>query len=132
MAANFNNSAWFYDSLSRMVYGRALIDAQVYLLEYIPAGASILLVGGGTGWVLQEMAKIHSTGLNITYIEVATKMMARSKKRNTRNNHVVFINDAIENISLPGDFDVVLTPFLFDNLTEQTTQQVFGHIHAAA
>jgi hypothetical protein len=52
MPANYNNSAWFYDRLSRMVYGRALINAQVYLLQYVPAGASVLIAGGGTGWIL--------------------------------------------------------------------------------
>jgi hypothetical protein len=41
---------------------------------------------------------------------------------------VHFINDAIENVSLPADFDVVITPFLFDNFKEQTTRMVFYHI----
>jgi cyclopropane fatty-acyl-phospholipid synthase-like methyltransferase len=27
------------------------------------------------------------------------------------------------------DFDIVITPFLFDNFTEQTMQRVFCHIH---
>ena len=40
MAANYDNSAWFYDRLSRVVYGRALIRSQVYLLRYIPAEES--------------------------------------------------------------------------------------------
>src|SRR5580698_1500791 len=117
MAANYNNSAWFYDRLSRMVYGSALIDAQVYLLQFLPAGSNILIAGGGTGWILEEIAKIHPSGLQITYVEVAAGMMGRSKKRNTGSNKVIFINDAIENISIKH-FDVVLTPFLFDNLKE--------------
>ncbi len=114
--------------LSRAVYGMALVNAQVYLLQYIPANARVLIVGGGTGWILEEMTKIHPSGLNITYVEIAPKMMALSKKRNTCDNHVVFINDAIENVSLPANFDLVLTPFLFDNFTEHTTQKVFDHI----
>jgi ubiquinone/menaquinone biosynthesis C-methylase UbiE len=130
MSANFDNSARFYDMLSRAVYGMALVNAQVYLLQYIPANARLLIVGGGTGWILEEMAKIHPSGLNITYVEVSARMMALSKKQNAGDNKIVFINDAIENISLPANFDVVLTPFLFDNFTEQTTQQVFYHIHA--
>jgi ubiquinone/menaquinone biosynthesis C-methylase UbiE len=129
MPANYNNSAWFYDRLSRMVYGRALINAQVYLLRYIPANAFILIVGGGTGWILEEIAKIHPSGLNITYAEVAADMITLSKKRNHGNNQVVFINDAIENVKLQPNFDVVITPFLFDNFTEQTLQKVFNHIH---
>ena len=130
MAANFNNSAWFYDRLSRLVYGRAVINAQVYLMQYIPADSKILIVGGGTGWILEIITNVHASGLSITYVEVSANMMALSKKRNAGANQVVFITDAIENIFLPADFDVVITPFLFDNFTEQTTEQVFDHIHA--
>jgi len=129
MPANFNNSAWFYDRLSRLVYGKALIGAQVYLLQCVLPNSNILIIGGGTGWILEELTKIHPASLNITYAEVAPKMIALSQKRNIGNNHVVFINDAIENISLSADFDVVITPFLFDNFTEQTALQVFEHIH---
>jgi len=130
MAANYNNSAWFYDRLSRLVYGGSLINAQIYLLQYIPANSNVLIVGGGTGWILEEIAKIHPSGLQITYAEVAPSMMALSQKRNTAGNEVTFINDAIENISLSGNFDVIITPFLFDNFTEQTLTIVFDHIHA--
>jgi ubiquinone/menaquinone biosynthesis C-methylase UbiE len=129
MAANYNNSAWFYDRLSRLVYGNALINAQVYLLQYIPAGSNILIIGGGTGWILEEVTKIHPTGLSITYVEVAPAMMGLSQKKQTGLNKVIFINDAVENISLQPGFDVVITPFLFDNFKEQTLQKVFEHIH---
>jgi ubiquinone/menaquinone biosynthesis C-methylase UbiE len=130
MSANFSNSAWFYDRLSRLVYGEALINAQVYLLKYIPTDSKILIVGGGTGWILEEITKIHPSGLDILYVEVAPKMIALSKKRNTGDNNVDFINDAVENVALPSNFDVVITPFLFDNFTEQTTSKVFKHIHS--
>lgn len=128
MAANFNNSAWFYDPLARLVYGRALIDSQTYLLQYVPKNANILVIGGGTGWILEEIRKIHSSGLKITYVEVAPGMIRLSKKRDKGNNQVTFITNAIENISLPNDFDIIITPFLFDNFTEQTLQKVFNHI----
>ncbi|MDB5086371.1 MAG: hypothetical protein JWR09_365, partial [Mucilaginibacter sp.] len=65
-----------------MVYGRALINAQVFLLQYVPVGVDVLIAGGGTGWVLEELAKIHPSGLQITYVEIAADMMALSKKRN--------------------------------------------------
>lgn len=112
-----------------MVYGRALINAQVYLLQYVPANAVVLIAGGGTGWILEELTKIHPSGLQITYVEVAADMMALSKKRNTGSNKVTFINDAVENVTPDTKFDVVITPFLFDNFTEQTTEKVFNHLH---
>ncbi|WP_295675156.1 bifunctional 2-polyprenyl-6-hydroxyphenol methylase/3-demethylubiquinol 3-O-methyltransferase UbiG [uncultured Mucilaginibacter sp.] len=130
MPANYNNSAWFYDRLSRLVYGKALIKAQVYLLRFIPPNSNILIVGGGTGWILDEIVNIHPSGLQITYVEIAPKMMALSKKRKAGNNRVIFINEAIEDVRLLPDFDVIITPFLFDNFTEQTFKQVFNHIHS--
>jgi len=128
MSANYNNSAWFYDGLARLVYGSALVNVQVYLLQHIPANSNVLIVGGGTGWILEELAHIHPKGLSITYVEIAPAMMALSKKRNAGDNKVTFINDGIENVALPPDFDVVVTPFLFDNFTEQTLHEVFNGI----
>jgi ubiquinone/menaquinone biosynthesis C-methylase UbiE len=129
VASNYDNAAWFYDSLARLIYGKALINAQVYLLQYIQPNTNILIVGGGTGWILEELTKIHPSGLTMTYIEISAKMTALSQKRNTGDNQITFVNDAIENINLPADFDVVITPFLFDNFTEQTLQKVFSHIN---
>jgi len=128
MSANYNNSAWFYDSLARLVYGRALVNAQVYLLQHIPANSHVLIVGGGTGWILEELASIYPSGLSITYVEIAPAMVALSQKRNVGGNDVTFINDAIENVTLLPDFDVVVTPFLFDNFTEETLHKVFNGI----
>ena len=129
MAANFNNSAWFYDRRSRLVYGRALIKSQLYLIQHIKPGSRILIAGGGTGWILDEITKLHPSGLHITYVEVAANMIALSQKRNTGANQMVYINNAIENVPLDYDFDTVLTPFLFDNFTEQTLKTVFNRIH---
>ena len=128
MSANYNNSAWFYDRLSRVVYGRALVNAQVYLLQFIPANSKILIAGGGTGWILEELSKIHPSGLNITYVEVAAKMMVLSKKRNVAGNKVFFINQAVEKAALQQDFDVVITPFLFDNFIEENLTVVFNEV----
>jgi len=131
MSANYNNSAWFYDRLSKVIYGKALVRSQVWLLQFIPAGSKILIVGGGTGWILDEIAKVHPSGLQITYAEIAPNMVKLSKKRNAGNNQVVFINDGIENIKLDNDYDVVITPFLFDNFTEENFKRIFEYIHSA-
>jgi len=128
MASNYNNAAWFYDGLAKLVYGKALIKAQVYLLQFIRPNANILIVGGGTGWILEKLTSIYPAGLSITYVEISEKMTALSRKRNAGNNRVAFINNSIENIDLPADFDVVITPFLFDNFTEETLQTVFYRI----
>ncbi len=131
MANNYDNAAWFYDSLSRLVFGKAIVNAQVYLLQHIPANSNILIVGGGTGWILDELNRLHPVGLTITYVELSTKMMAISSRRNTGANNVTFINSAVENVVLHPDFDVVITPFLFDNFSQATAQKVFDHLHSS-
>jgi ubiquinone/menaquinone biosynthesis C-methylase UbiE len=129
MPSNYDNSAWFYDRLSRLVYGKALVNAQVYLLPYVPPNSNVLIVGGGTGWILEELARVHPNGLNITYVEISAKMMVLSKSRNYRDNKVIFINQAVEEVIFTDNFDVVFTPFLFDNFKEETLQKVFAHLH---
>jgi len=129
MASNYDNSAWFYDRLSKLFYGNALINAQVYLLPFIKPNSSVLIVGGGTGWILEELAKIHPAGLKITYVEISTNMMALSKKRVVGDNTVIFINSPMEDVPFAEKFDIIITPFLFDNFTEDTLQKVFAHLN---
>jgi ubiquinone/menaquinone biosynthesis C-methylase UbiE len=129
MAANYENSAWFYDRLSRLIYGKALVRAQVYLLQYVPPRSTILIAGGGTGWILEEISTLHPSGLKITYVEISAKMMALSRNRNVGSNQVTYINEPVENLDAQNNYDVLITPFLFDNFTEQTLQTVFAHLH---
>ncbi|MFD0792645.1 class I SAM-dependent methyltransferase [Mucilaginibacter litoreus] len=131
MAANYDNLAFFYDRLSRLVFSNALVNAQVYLLSHIRTGNRILIAGGGTGWILEEISKQHPSGLQITYVEISANMMALSKKRNVGNNQVTFINKPIEKAYPLHDFDVVITPFLFDNFTDKQLPDVFMPIHHA-
>jgi ubiquinone/menaquinone biosynthesis C-methylase UbiE len=128
MAANFNNSAWFYDQLARLVYGKALVKAQVYLIQQIAENSKVLIVGGGTGWILEELTKLHPAALAVTYVDISAKMMVLSKKRNIGDNKVVFVNDAIEHTDLVPGFDFVLTPFLLDNFTEDNLSTIFTSI----
>lgn len=129
MPSNYDNSAWFYDRLSRVVYGDALVRAQIYLLQFIKPNSSMLIAGGGTGWILDELAKRYSSGLQITYVEISANMIALSQKRNWGYNQVTFINAPVEEVVIHQKFDVIFTPFLFDNFREDTMQKVFDHLH---
>jgi ubiquinone/menaquinone biosynthesis C-methylase UbiE len=127
--AGYSNVAWFYDGLSRVVYGKALVEAQVYLLPLITPNSNILIVGGGTGWVLEEIAQIHPSGLTITYVEVAEKMMTLSRNRNAGNNNVTYIAQPIETVTGLPNFDVIITPFLFDNFSATAFNRIFAQLH---
>ncbi|RFZ81046.1 class I SAM-dependent methyltransferase [Mucilaginibacter terrenus] len=129
MQANYDNSACFYDRLSGLVFGKAIINAQTFLLGHIPAHSNILVIGGGTGWILEEIARVHPHALSITYVEISANMMELSRKRSYGANQVNFVNTAIEELKLNTEFDVVITPFLLDNYTEEHLPATFNHIH---
>ena len=59
MNPDFNTVARPYDFISRLVFGDSLVEAQTSLLHYIPSNSQILIVGGGTGWILEEISKIN-------------------------------------------------------------------------
>lgn len=130
MKGNYDNVAPFYDLLTRFFFGKAVINANNFLTQQIPANSNILIVGGGAGIILEQIVAIHSTGLQITYIELSSKMLAIAKKRNTGKNKIIFINSAIQIADLSQTFDVVITPFLFDNFLQATADEVFHKLNA--
>ncbi|KEO73787.1 class I SAM-dependent methyltransferase [Anditalea andensis] len=115
MRANYDTIAKYYDFFSRIVFGRSIRKSQLYLLQHIRPGTTILIIGGGTGWILEDITALHASGLRITYVEQSVSMMERSQKRNIGSNKVKFECKPIQDCTLIGRYDVVLVPFLFDN-----------------
>jgi ubiquinone/menaquinone biosynthesis C-methylase UbiE len=125
MNNNYDKIARHYDTLSRLVFFKSQVNAQVNQLHYIQKDSNVLIVGGGTGWILEELAKVQPAGLKIVYVEISAKMIALSKARNYGGNEVIFLNQGIETFTTETQFDVVLTPFLFDNFSKERACKVF-------
>lgn len=122
---DYNNSVWFYDALAYVIFGKTINNSQTCFLKSINQGSSILIVGGGTGWILDEISKRQSSGLEIVYIEKSIKMIKTASKRLIGSNKVIFIHEAVEICMLNKSFDVVITPFLFDSFSNPTIDLVF-------
>ncbi|WP_316799833.1 class I SAM-dependent methyltransferase [Pedobacter frigidisoli] len=129
MLNDYSKIASRYDFLSRLVFSRSQVNAQISQLKQIPKNSTVLIAGGGTGWILEEIAKIHPSGLHILYVEISSAMLALSKKRNCGLNKVDFIHSAIEVYITDHVFDVIITPFLFDNFSPQRAEIVFNKLH---
>jgi ubiquinone/menaquinone biosynthesis C-methylase UbiE len=128
MATNYDKIANVYDLIRKIVFGNSIVNAQVCLLKYIPADSRVLIVGGGTGWIIEEITKIYSAGLTIDYVESSAKMIALSEKRNAAANRVNFIQQPIEDYITAEKYDVVLTPFLFDNFSIDKIQIIVAKL----
>lgn len=127
---NYDNIAFGYDRLGRLVFGNHIKQSQVCLLPFISPGNTILIVGGGTGWILEEISRIYPSGLHIVYIEASAKMMKLAATKNTGGNTVDFLNTCIEQYQSAATFDIIITAFLFDNFTEATASAIFKQLHA--
>ena len=71
MSNNFNTIAPVYDFLAKMVFGRSLERAQAAFLSDLETKvkAKVLIVGGGTGKVLELLPE--GLDLQIDYVEKA-------------------------------------------------------------
>lgn len=127
MKNNYDTIARYYDFLSRTIFRRSIINAQVCLLSYIKPNTSVLIVGGGTGWILE---KFQPAGLEITYVEISESMLELSKKR-IQHNNVEFIHQSIEDFTPSYQYDIILTPFLFDNFSAINAAAIFDKLHAS-
>ncbi|WP_167459509.1 class I SAM-dependent methyltransferase [Pedobacter jejuensis] len=129
MNNNYDKIANSYDVLSQFVFGKSQVNAQINQLKFIPENSSILIVGGGTGWLLEEIKQVHSSGLTITYVEISEKMITLSKARNFGENTINFVQLDIEEFYSSDRFDVILTPFLFDNFQLEKAEHIFNKLN---
>ncbi|MBD1396919.1 class I SAM-dependent methyltransferase [Pontibacter sp. JH31] len=130
---NFDPIAPLYDSLARLVFGNELRRAQLAHLDAIPAQARVLLIGGGSGWLLEQLLQLRP-GIAVTYLENAPKMLQMAKQRIGRNpalskSAVTFRLGNEDSLTADEKFDVILTPFLLDLFPEQRLQHLMDRLY---
>jgi ubiquinone/menaquinone biosynthesis C-methylase UbiE len=127
--------AFLYDRLARLIYGDALEQAQLSLLPYLPPQGRVLLIGGGSGWLLEQLLRTGRQ-LDILYIDAAPAMLQRAKQRFAlfRQPHHCTVSFRLGNESAlqpQEQFDVINTPFLLDLFPPQRLQQLMATLAAA-
>lgn len=122
----FDPIAKIYDKLARIVFGRSIRDSQLHFLSLIPVNAEILILGGGTGWILNEILKIKPAS-RIWYVEASAEMISLSKKNSVSTN-ICFIHGTEDNIPPSQNFDVVVTNFYLDLFAYEKLPEVIDKI----
>ena len=103
----------YYDALAKLVFGQSIHKAQIHYLDLIPNNARILILGGGTGWILDE---ISDQTLHIDYVDTSAKMLDFAKNRQTAFATLQFIQGNEDSVT-DQSYDVVITPFVLDICT---------------
>lgn len=107
---SFDRLASRYDQIALVVFGKAIIDSQLIYFDQIQNNDRILIIGGGTGWILEYL---NNSALEIDYLEESGEMIAKAKQRSTKAN-VSFIQQPFEEVELSGKYDVIISNFFLD------------------
>jgi hypothetical protein len=138
MSFSFDTVAPIYDTLARLVFGRSIERAQTYFLKAIPANANVLIIGGGTGWIIQKLLQKRQVN-RIDYVEASYKMLqlARHKYNRIRQQQsigwptkVTFIQGTEKNLPQDTVYDAILTFFVLDTKSDTTLPDMMKILYA--
>lgn len=115
---NFDAVSGVYDALARLVFGKSIKLAQQAMLSELSDANTILIIGGGTGWLLEDLLTINQTA-EIWYVEASRKMLERARHRLTVHHpgHIRFIHGTENVLPIQPVFDAVIANFYFDMFT---------------
>ncbi|SNS54254.1 Methyltransferase domain-containing protein [Ekhidna lutea] len=124
MAVNdFDFIAPFYDRLSKLVFGESLIQAQAYHLKEIGDKDHVLILGGGTGKLLEYIPKSGE----LDFVEKSVRMLDRAKRRKFHGS-INFIQSDFLEFESDKRYDVIICPFFLDCFDQQSLNTVIAKI----
>ncbi|OEK02576.1 hypothetical protein BFP97_14050 [Roseivirga sp. 4D4] len=120
MKNDFNLVAPVYDTLSKLVFGKKLEQAQKTFISIIQPNSRVLIVGGGAGRILEWLPA--NFNLQIQYVELSESMLNKAKAKTSVGNNIEFhVGDAL---GVKGVYDVVIANFFLDCFAQERLPEV--------
>lgn len=104
----FDKVSWFYDAIAGLVFGREWADIQLAPLKHISSSDRVLIVGGGTGQLLEQL---HVN--EVVFLDLSEKMLEKAKNR-VCQSPVEFVNSDYLEWKTNRQFDVIVLQFFLD------------------
>ena len=94
MIPNYDKVAFFYDRLATLVFGNRLQEARIANLDYIRPRDRVLVVGGGSGQLLEHL---DQAGLqcHVDFVEVSAAMIHKAQMKVPANITINYLNKDI-------------------------------------
>lgn len=112
----YNLIAPFYDDLAGLVFGQPLFDAQTFYFSEIPDGGKVLILGGGSGWILPFLFR-QKPNVHVSYVDASERMIELAKTRNYPVAQVQFILGTEASIPVNFQFDAIILNFYVDGFS---------------
>lgn len=109
---SFDRVASYYDRLAQFVFGNGWNAVQLAPLKYIRPSDEVLILGGGTGKMLESVVAKH-----ITFLDISEQMLLQAKARTLRSPVSFCEHDFLE-WQDNQRYDVIVAPFFLDVFTE--------------
>jgi len=127
----FNSIAKYYDRLARLVFSKSIVQAQTCFLNRIPPSSHVLVVGGGTGWWMNDFLRSNPT-CTICFVEESSEMIRLAKSATKEDHRITFRLGTHDSISECDEFDVVITSFFLDIFSDNELRAVVNKIDTSA
>ncbi|UXP33774.1 class I SAM-dependent methyltransferase [Reichenbachiella agarivorans] len=124
---NFNSIVSFYDTLARLVFADRINYAKRSFIGEILPWSRVLILGGGTGRILEYLAETDSE-LEITYVELSDQMMRSARQRKLGNHRVDFVLEDYFKFQTEELYDVVICDFFLDLFEDEMLNNVIQRI----
>jgi tRNA (cmo5U34)-methyltransferase len=121
----FNRIAPLYDTLKGIVFGKAIYNSQIHFLHRLPDEGNLLIIGGGSGEILQLMRKLKPA-CHAWYVESSSRMIAMAAAKLSPDGvaYVTFIHGTEASIPSEMRFDAVVTNFFLDLFPDEKLSSI--------
>ncbi len=123
---DFNRIAPFYDRIAKLIFGNQLIRAQIHFLSEIKPNDDVLILGGGTGQLLEYFPSCNK----VLFVEKSEQMILYASRRKIEAD-VDYINEDFLNYDHNRKFDIIICPFFLDCFDEINLHQVLRKIKSS-
>ena len=113
----YNRIAVFYDLAARIFFFNKINKSQVALLPFLPDFKSCLILGGGSGYFLQQILSQHKTA-RFVYVDLSDQMIQMAKNRIKRRfpeelHRIEFRCASVEDVKNES-FDLIVCNYFLD------------------
>ncbi len=123
-SSGYNLIAPFYDDGVGVLFGKGIFDAQMHFISEIPPNSKVLILGGGSGWLLVELLK-RTSPLEVCYVDASEKMIELARRKT--QEQVEFICGTEEDIP-NHSFDFIITNFYVDGFSYPILKERINYI----